>query len=367
MNFEFSDDVTVIREEVRRLLTERVPPGAVRRLVDAGQPFDRPLWQEIGALGWMGISLPEAFGGSGLDHETLCMLAEEIGRVAASVPFSSSIYLAAEAIALFGSEEQKRTWLPGLASGEVVGTFALAEGNGFSTAEHVRAAVLNGRITGRKLPVWDGLVADLFVVAARDADGDIGLYLVTAQSVIRTPLETIEYGREAAAVVFENGIADRLLAAKGWSAVEKLLDRAAILFAFEAVGGAEAILTMAVDYTTQRFAFGRSIASMQAIKHMLADVYVAIELARSNAYYGAWALAHDAPELTIAAATARLAAIAAYETASAQAIQVHGGMGFTQEVDCHIHYRRAKRLATEIGPRRYWSDRLIAHLPATAG
>jgi alkylation response protein AidB-like acyl-CoA dehydrogenase len=119
---------------------------------------------------------------------------------------------------------------------------------------------------------------------------------------------------------------------------------------------------MARDYALERYAFGRPIGSFQAIKHKLADVYVATELARSNAYYGAWALACNAPELPVAAATARVSASDAFFLAAKENIQVHGGMGYTWEFDCHIYYRRAKLLALALGSTRLWKDRLITQL-----
>ncbi len=366
MNFEFSEDVAIMREEVRRLLVDRVPPGAVRQKAEAGEAYDKALWEEVAALGWMGVTLSEEFGGSGMNYEPLCMLSEEIGRAGASIPFSSSIYLAAEAISLFGREDQKRMWLPRLASGEAIGAFAIAEGVGTLNPEMIRCEVRNSALAGYKGPVWDGMIADLFIVVARQESSDIGLYVVSAEASARKEMATIEFGRGAASIEFCDATAELLPGACGWNSVQHLLDRAAVLFAFEAIGGAQRSLEMAVEHAKQRYAFGRPIASMQAIKHMLADVYVAIELAKSNAYYGIWALGEGGGELALAAASARLAANRAYQLASAQSIQVHGGMGFTQEVDCHIHYRRSKRLATEIGGDRYWNDRLIAHLPAQA-
>jgi acyl-CoA dehydrogenase len=141
-----------------------------------------------------------------------------------------------------------------------------------------------------------------------------------------------------------------------------LIDRAAILMAFEQVGGAQACLDMAKAYAMDRYAFGRPIAAFQAIKHKLADVYVAIELARSNAYYGAWAIAAGAAELPVAGAAARVAATDAFHLASKENIQTHGGIGFTWEADCHFYYRRSKLLAVSIGSAPYWKDRLIAAL-----
>jgi acyl-CoA dehydrogenase len=147
--------------------------------------------------------------------------------------------------------------------------------------------------------------------------------------------------------------------------VKTLFDRAAVQAAFEAVGGAEACLHMARDYAMERRIFGRPLASYQAIKHKLADVVVAIELAKSNAYFAGWA-ADDAPdELPAAASAARLTAIAAFEMAARENLQVHGGIGYTFEANCHFFYRRERTLALSLGGRESWAERLLAHVPGS--
>jgi len=357
MNFDFSEDVTRMREEAARVLRDRLPPDALRRRVNAGEPDDGELWASLGEMGWLGVSVPERFGGSELGYETLCMLAEEIGRVLAPVPFSSSIYLVTEALLLFGSEAQKRRWLPGLADGSVVGAFALAEGPR-EPSPRVASRFARGKLSGTKRPVFDATRAGLFVVAAQ-AEGEVGLFLVEGAEAAVAALRSLEVAPIASRVSFHEAPAEPLEGARDWRAIECLLQRAAVLFAFEQVGGAQGALDMAAAYARDRFAFGRPIGSFQAIKHQLADVYVATELARSNAYFGAWALTHDAPELPLAAATARVAAIAAFEASASQNIQTHGGMGFTWESECHLYYRRAKRLSGQIGGDRYWRNQLI--------
>jgi alkylation response protein AidB-like acyl-CoA dehydrogenase len=170
-----------------------------------------------------------------------------------------------------------------------------------------------------------------------------------------------------AAIAFAGAPAEPLgERAAGAALLERVLDRAAVLVAFEQIGGGQAALDMAREYALGRFAFGRQIASFQAIKHKLADMYVAVELARSNAYYGAWALSTDAPDLPTAAAAARVAASEAYFHAAKENIQTHGGMGFTWEFDCHLHYRRAKLLGLMLGGVPRWKDRLITRLEARA-
>src|SRR5471030_2519996 len=153
MNFDFSDELKQLRDEARRFLTDRCPPAVPRRVLESSEPYDRELWRGIAEMGWTGAAIPEEYGGVGLGRLAICVLAEEIGRAMAPVPFSSSVYLATEAIMLFGSEQQKQTWLPKLASGEIIGTFALAERPGTSDPAKLTASVTNGRLTGTKLAV----------------------------------------------------------------------------------------------------------------------------------------------------------------------------------------------------------------------
>jgi alkylation response protein AidB-like acyl-CoA dehydrogenase len=309
-------------------------------------------------MGWIGAAIPEEYGGAGLGHEGLCVLAEEIGRVVAPVPFGSTAYLAGEAILTAGSEAQKQDLLPKLADGTLIGCLALSEGTGHPDPAAIKARVSGGRLTGTKWPVADGGIADIAVVVARDEAGQIGLFLATLTDAQRSDLRTLDPTRNQARLDFGNAPVERL-GRGGWEQVQRVLDRAAVLVAFEQVGGAEACLHMARDYALERFAFGRPIGSFQAIKHKLADMYVALELARSNAYYGAWALGADASDLPLAAATARVSATEAFHRASKENIQTHGGIGFTWAVDCHLFYRRSKQLAVGLGSLPFWQDRLV--------
>jgi acyl-CoA dehydrogenase len=367
MNFDFSDDQKVLRDQARKFLSERAAPARVRRILESDEAYDRDLWRGMVELAWPGTAVPEPYGGAGFGHLELCVIAEELGRSLASTPFSSSVYLATEAILLGGSTAQKDRWLPRLAMGEAIGCFALAEGPGAQRPSSVR--VTGGRISGVKSPIADGDVADVAVVAATGEDGARALFLVDLHGpgVTRTPVATIDPTRSHARLALDGAEAEPLgPAGAGDALVARLLDRAAILVAFEQLGGAQASLDMAREYALGRFAFGRPIASFQAIKHKLVDMYVAIELARSNAYYGAWALSQEAPELPVAAATARVSATEAFWLAAKESIQVHGGMGFTWEFDCHLYYRRARLLALALGSARRWRDLLVDRLAASA-
>jgi acyl-CoA dehydrogenase len=367
MNFDFSEDLNMLREQARRFLADRCPPAAARKVLEGGPTLDTALWRGIADLGWLGAAVPEEYGGIGLGHEGLCVLAEEIGRAIAPVPFCSSVYLATEALVLFGTEEQKQARLPALCAGERIGTFALAEGAGNPSPNGVKARVSNGRLSGCKWPVLDGAVADFAVVVAQDGDAGPALFCVelTGAGVTRTSLRTVDPSREQSRIDFDDAPAERIGAgAFAWSDVERLIDRAAVLIAFEQVGGATQCLEMATAYAKERTAFGRPIGSFQAIKHKLADVYIATELARSNAYYGAWALSTDAAELPVAAAAARVAGSDAYHLASKENIQTHGGMGFTWQLDCHLYYRRSKMLSLTLGSQPYWRERLVSGFEA---
>src|ERR1700744_3279499 len=366
MNFDFSADQKQLRDEARKFLSGKCPPSAVRAVLDGKAPYDRELWKGLAELGFLGVAIPEEFGGAGAGHLELCVIAEEIGRALAPVPFSSTVYLAAETLLLAGSNAQKRKWLPAIASGDAIGTLALFEGTGNPSPKAIQLTASGGALNGTKKPVPDGSIADFAIVAARTAstgrDSDISLFLVDTKSggVEARSLTNVDPTRGQAELVFRDCKAEPLGAAgEGWSILSQLLDRAAVLVAFEQVGGADRTLEMGRDYALDRIAFGRPIGSFQAIKHMLADMYVTATLARSNCYYGAWALSTNAGELPEAAAAARISATQAFQHCAKNNIQVHGGMGFTWEFDCHMYYRRANAVALGLGSLSYWEDALI--------
>jgi acyl-CoA dehydrogenase len=367
MNFDFSDDQKMLRDQARRFLSEKCTTKAVRRAYEHG--LDRDLWKQVADMGWLGAAIPESYGGLGLGYLELCVIAEEMGRALAPLPFSSTVYLFAEAVLLAGSEEQKQKYLPRIASGELVGTFARSEGAGAVTPKSIRTTFRSGKLSGKKIAVTDAIAADFAVVLARSSDeaGERGLSLaivdLNGAGVSRREEDSIDPSRRHAEIIFDDAPAEPLgKAGEGWSVAKTVLDRAAVLTAFEQVGGADVCLASATEYAKTRYAFARPIGSYQAIKHKLADMYVNNELARSNAYYGAWALSTNARELPLAAAAARVAATQAFDYAAKENTQTHGGIGFTWEVDCHLFYKRSRELALSLGPQRAWKDRLVTEL-----
>jgi acyl-CoA dehydrogenase len=339
MNFQFSDEAEALRDQARKFLSERADRAKARAVMESGATHDPALWAEIAELGWPALRIPEEHGGLGLSVLDLCVLAEEVGRALAPVPFTSSVLLATEALLIAGTADQQAKWLPKLADGSAIGTVALC----------VKP------VTGDTLaPVHDAAAADFVIILRPD-----GLALVETASCTIEPAETIDLVRRSSRVTL-TGAGEAM--AGGALAMERFQHSAAILLAFEGLGGADAAMEMALAYTQQRVAFGRKIAGYQAVKHRLADMYIKNQLARSHAYYGAWALSTDAPELAQAAAGARIAAMDAYQFAAEENVQLHGGIGFTWESDCQFFYRRARTLTLALGGRAIWSDRLVRAL-----
>ena len=360
MNFDFSDDQKEFRASVRRYLAEKCPLTVVRRVLDGPETHAAEIWQGLAELGCLGAAIPEVYGGAGLGALEVCVVAEEIGRACAPVPFSSSVYLATEAILRFGSEAQKKSWLPRLAAGSAIGTLAVAEGTEAPVEGKLKTTFAGGALNGTKLPVADGEAAHVAIVLAGNT---LALVDLSGRGVTRERIETIDPARKYARITFAGAKAEVLgTTGDGWRHLSEVYDAAAVYMAFEQTGGAEASMWMARDYALERYAFGRPIGSQQAIKHKLADMYIKLELSRSNAYYGAMMLSGRGADLPVAAAAARVAANDAYIFAAQENVHTHGGIGFTWAADPQFHYRRARLLAHALGAPAQWKERLVSAL-----
>lgn len=378
MNFDFSADQQLLRDELRRFFVNEVPLAQSRRLIEKEdeeedekeEGHDAAAWRGLVGLGATALMLPEACGGHGLGALELCVVAEEAGRQLAPLPLSSTMYLAAQALLLGADDAQRGRWLPRIARGEVATLAAPLD------AQRWRDAPLfaGGALHGVAPLVADGSAASIAVVGARDAQGrDVFVVADLGQGAARRRLHTIDGARPFAELRFDGCVAEPLaVAADPAALLARVRDRAAILLAFEQIGGADAALDAAAAYARERMAFGRTIGSFQGIKHKLADLYTANQLARAHAWYGAWALDKDsrsgakpAPELTLAAAAARIAASEAFSLAAQENIQTHGGIGVTWEADCHLFYRRARHTAVQLGSSHEWRERLAHALIAS--
>jgi alkylation response protein AidB-like acyl-CoA dehydrogenase len=324
--------------------------------------WDPATWTQMATeLGWAAMAIPEAYGGAGAGAEELGAVFEEMGRHVACAPLFSTVCLGAGAILACGDDEQRARFLAPIVERAETATLAITERGAAWDASDVTTVAARAEggwsLRGVKRYVVDGSAADHVVVVAREegssgAEG-IGLFVVpgAARGLERRAVGTMDQTRRLAELTLRDvrvPSSDRLVQSD-WAAVERVLHRACAALAAEQVGGASRCLEMSVDYAKVRTQFGRPIGSFQAIKHMLADMYVSATLARSNGYYGAWALSTGAAELPEAAATARVSATQAFQHCAKNNIQVHGGMGFTWEVPAHLAYKRARVLATQFG------------------
>ena len=360
MDFALSDEQEAFRETLRRFLEEVSPPAEVFRLLDTAEGYDAGVWKRMaGELGLPGLIVPEAHGGQGFGPLELCIACEEMGRVLLCAPFFSSACLATAAVLLAGNEEQKARWLPGLATGERIGTLALIDSDGWTPEEVSLEFRRDGQhyvLDGAKPLVTDGAIADLLVVAARQpgSRGADGLTLLVvdgdARGLSRRPLDPLDPTRKIARIELD-GVRASLLGDEGTAApaLARTLDQASAALAVESVGGAERCLESAVAYARERVQFARPIGSFQAIKHKCAEVLLEVESARSAAYYAAWAAAEDPAALPLAAAVARSYCAEAYLRAAEENLHIHGGIGFTWEATPHLYLKRARSAATLLG------------------
>ena len=247
MNFSFSNEQILMQEEVRKLLDKENSVKRNRTILEGEEKFDQELWKSLVGMGLTATTIPEEYGGIGMGFLELCVIAEELGRGIAPVPFSSSVYLATTAILNSSNEEVKKDYLPKLAGGEIIGTFAHSEKNTFPNESGISVSSNGNKISGQKIAVPDGDIADFAVVSATNGK-NIGLFLVNLKDdkVTIETLDTFDPSRSHANITFDNadGI---LLEDDAWTSIEKLLDQSAILFAFEQVGGAEAAMNMAKE------------------------------------------------------------------------------------------------------------------------
>lgn len=371
MKFSFSDEQTEFRMALRRFLTDTSPTVEVRRWMETDIGYDGNVWRQMSqGLGLTGIHIPESYGGQGFGISELAIATEEMGRALLCAPYFASTVLGATAIMKGGTEEQKKTLLPGIAAGEVIATLAFTEAHGRWDDEAVAmtATQANGTyvLNGTKSFVLDGHTADQLVVVARrpDSTGSDGLSFFTvageAPGIERVLLKSVDLTRKLARLTFTN-VEATLLGQEGGGAepLRETLDIAVICLANEMVGGAERLFEDAIAYAKMRVQFGRTIASFQSLKHKAAEMLMEVELAKSGAYYAAAAADDGDEDVSALASLAKANAADTYMQTAIHAIQIHGGIGFTWENDTHLWYKRAKSSEVFLGGSDYHRERLM--------
>lgn len=374
MQFIHSDEQRLIRDAARDLLSERADAAHVRGAMEAPGGYDADLWRQMsGELGWTAIAIPQRYGGAGLGWVELCILQEEQGRRLVASPFFATAALAAPLIAAVASEAQRAELLGRIAAGEVRFGCALTGADGRPPCAGVTAVLeeRGGRfaLSGVSDFVIHGDSADLLLVLARapGSQGDAGISVALippdTPGVSIHPHVMLDLTRPMSRIEFRGAQVSReqLLGEPGAAAgaVEQALDLARIALAAEAVGGAEQVLEMTTAYAKERVQFGRPIGSFQAVKHRLADMMIELEAAKSAAWYAASVADEAHGELAEAAATAKSYCCDAYFDCAANAVQLHGGVGFTWEHMAHLYFKRARATAMLLGSPAWQRERLV--------
>ena len=355
MDFSFTEEQDMLRSSARDFLAKECPKAKVRELAKDERGYDPQMWHSMAGLGWMGLIFPEEYGGMGASFMDLVILTEEMGRNILPGPFFSTISLCALPLLEHGSSEQKTKFLPQIAKGEAIWTFALAESSGRYKASEVKLrAVLEGTnyvLQGYKLFVTDAHVADYILVVGRTrevkrSEDGITLFIVDTKEP-NVKMETIPTigGDRQFKVSFDRVAVpkDNILGkiGSGWDIVDFILQRAAVLKCAEMSGACQAVLDMTSSYAKERIQFDRAIGSFQAIQHKLADMLIDVEAVQYSLYQAAWGISVGSPSpWQISAAKAK--ANEAYQRICIDAIAAHGAIGYTMDHDIGLYYRRVK-------------------------
>lgn len=371
MEFAFTEEQMMVRESTENFLTDVSSSEQIRTSMETESGFDPATWQKLcEELYLQAVTIPEEFGGMGLGFVELAAIMEKMGQVLFCAPYFSSVCLATTAINLAASHEQKIFIFDKLLAGETA-TFAFTQSGSMydSSApviflEQEDHFVLNGEYRF----VVDGHTADHFILSAQTEQGEIALFYVPKhQEGLEVKWQpTMDQTRKLASITVNNCTVPKtaLMLDRAESVVSKIKDIATILLAAEQVGGAQKVLDLAVDYTKERVQFNRPVASFQSVKHKAADMMTKVEAARSGLYYAA-CIAEEASqqkplgaELAEAASLIKANCSEAFFQNAGDAIQLHGGVGFTWEYDVHLYFKRAKASEHFLGDATYHRERL---------
>ena len=378
MDFDFSEEQGMLRDVAREFLTEQCSPEHARKMFDDPRGYDPKSYRQMADLGLLGLPFAEEYGGAGLGMVDLAVILEEMGRVAYPGPYFAGVVLAGGTIAASGDEGAMARYLPGIATGELTASLAFLENSlDWGPGAITLRAVADGdgyRLSGVKRLVPFGAAVDTIVVVAREGDGHnadgITLLAVPRETAGLTiePTDSLDMNEKIATLHFDNVQVPREnligAAGAGWPAVRMALRRAQVAAAAEMLGASRKALEMSVDYAKVREQFGQPIGSFQAIKHRLSEMLEAAENATAAVYYAAWALDADAPDATLAASVAKSTLNEASRMITGEAIQVHGGIGYTWEYDLHLYWKRAKHLEPLYGDTAYHRERALQEVLA---
>jgi alkylation response protein AidB-like acyl-CoA dehydrogenase len=375
MDFDFTEDQVMLRGLVREFLTEQVPVAHVRAMMDDERGYDPDLYRRFVQLGM--LPFPETYGGAGLGMIEQAIILEEMGRIPYPGPYFATVILAGSAIMASGDAQAMARYLPDVCNGDLTMTLAFLEDSiGWGPNEITLSAKKDGDgyvLSGIKRFVPFGQTADVILVAARTGgSGAEGISLLAVPrdtDGLRIDTDVISDLTEKSATLHFDAVrvpADNVLGTEGgaWPAVQTTLQHAAVGASAEMLGASRKSLEMSTDYAKVRKQFGQFIGQFQAVKHKLSEMLVAVENAHAAVYYAAWALDADAPDAALAVSVAKSFVNGASRKVCGEAIQVHGGIGFTWEYDLHLYFKRAKYFEPLYGDLEEHRERVLQEVLA---
>ena len=352
-----TEEQSMLRDAAKSWVQEKSPVTAFRKMRDSGAElgYDVAAWNEMAEMGWAGVIIPEEYGGSNFGYLSLGLILEELGRTLTASPLLASGLAAASALILGGTDAQKSEWLPKIAEGTVVGALAVDEG-AHHAPDKVATTFKDGKITGKKTFVLEGMAAGIIIVSGKGADGAVGLYLVKGddKGVKRTKLSLAD-SRGAANIEFAGAAAEPL--SGGADLLEKVLDRARAGVAAEMLGSALQAFETTLDYLKVRVQFGQVIGSFQALQHRAAKMFTDLELARSCVEAALTAIDNDSPDVPELVSLAKAKMGDTLHLISNEMVQMHGGIGMTDAHDAGFYLKRAHAAEAAFGNQAFHRDR----------
>jgi alkylation response protein AidB-like acyl-CoA dehydrogenase len=371
-NFGLNEEQNLLQTTVAKFMADRCSTAFVREMMEDPNGYSPKMWKEMADLGWLGVNIPEEYGGSGMGFFFLTVIAEQTGKALLPAPFLETATVA-EAIVQGGSEVQKQEYLPRIAAGELIATLAIDEPEGFWTADAIQAqAVREGdgyRVTGTKLFVPYARAAGLILCAVRtggEAEEGVTLLLIDpkAQGVTAEDIPIMDETYRLCELKLDGVVVPpaNVLGkeGRGWALFEQVRQKAALLAAADMVGGAGQAIHLIVEYSKMRQQFGQFIGSFQAIKHRCVDSWADMQGSQNTVYYAAWALDNEADDAQIAVSQAKAFASDTYAESTQKALQSFGGIGFTWEHDIHLFMKRARRLEMAFGDAAFHRERIAS-------
>lgn len=377
MDFDFTSDQVMLRSNARDYLGEKCTTQFVRKMYDDQTGFSKDMWKEMADMGWLGLTFPEENEGLGLGMVELSMILEEMGRSVFPGPYFASVLMAGSTLKAAGDKAQKEKYLNGIAKGDLIASMGILESatNWGPESINLKAEAGGGGfvLNGFKRFVPFAHVSDMILVPARTASKPDGITLFAvdtkSKGVEMSAMTHMDMTSKASEVrmtnvmVPEENIVGEVDGA--WPVLKDVLGKAAVGASAEMLGSARKSMEMSVEYAKVREAFGQPIGTFQAIKHKCADMLLEVEQSHSAVYYAAWAQDAGAPDAALAASVAKAYVGDAARKVCGEAIQVHGGIGFTWEFDLHLYFKRAKYYEPMYGDIEYHRELALQALDAS--